>query len=251
VGDGATTAPPLTTSSSPSSSSSRASEKLPWPGFPFASVPVPRPVLEPSNWASSSSAAVRAGERRGVWAAEEERLGAACVHTCGVSMGSLFVLACVCAYGVHPMRLCKRNATGAGGEQGRHEETERRTGGSCACSWWRFNTIVEVDERVEFLERECLRCLIVNEYTLPFLRRLLIALEYYHFIVLYKYVSSVISSGGGGKGKYMCEFGGGVGGRRKRKRTLTVGRSTRTEVTSLPGFTSSVPGLVGSIDAGL
>ena len=37
----------------------------------------------------------------------------------------------------------------------------------------------------------------------------------------------------------------------KGKRTLTVGRSTRTEVTSLPGFTSSVPGLVGSIDGGL
>jgi hypothetical protein len=74
----------------------------------------------------------------------------------------------------------------AGDERGRHEETERRTGGSWACSWWRFNAIVEVDERVEFLERECLRGLIINEYTLPILSRPLIALEYYHFIVLYK-----------------------------------------------------------------
>lgn len=180
MGDGATTAPPLTTTSS--SSSSRASEKLPGSGFPFASMPVPRPVLEPSSWASSSSAAVRAGERRGVWAAEEERLGAACMHACGVSMGP-FVL-CACGYGVHPTQ--QSNAR-AGGERGKHAETERRTGGSWACSWWRFNTIVEVDERVEFLERERLCRLIVNEYTLPFLRRLLIALEYYHFIVLHKY----------------------------------------------------------------
>ena len=30
-----------------------------------------------------------------------------------------------------------------------------------------------------------------------------------------------------------------------------MGRSTLTVVTSLPGFTSSVPGLEGSIDAGL
>ena len=34
-------------------------------------------------------------------------------------------------------------------------------------------------------------------------------------------------------------------------RTLAVGRSTRTAVTSLPGFTSRVPGLAGSIDGGL
>ncbi len=34
-------------------------------------------------------------------------------------------------------------------------------------------------------------------------------------------------------------------------RTLAVGRSTRTAVTSLPGFTSRVPGFAGSIDAGL
>lgn len=61
---------------------------------------------------------------------------------------------------------------------------EARGGGSWACSWRRFNAIVEVDERVEFLERERLRGLIVNEYTLPFLSRLLIALEYYHFIVI-------------------------------------------------------------------
>jgi hypothetical protein len=91
-------APPLTTASSSCPSSSRASEKLPRSGFRFASVPVPRPVLEPSSWASSSSAAVRAGERRGVWAAEEERLGAAGMRACGVSMGPIFVLrACGCA----------------------------------------------------------------------------------------------------------------------------------------------------------
>ena len=75
---------------------------------------------------------------------------------------------------------------GQGASEGRHEETERRTGGSWACPWWRFHAIVEVDERVEFLERERLRRLVVNEYTLPFLRRLLVTLEYYHFIVLYK-----------------------------------------------------------------
>jgi hypothetical protein len=85
VGGGATTALALTTSpssSSSSSSSSRASEKLPGSGIPFVSMPVPRPVLEPSSWASSSSAAVRTGERRGVWAVEEERLEAAFVRAC-------------------------------------------------------------------------------------------------------------------------------------------------------------------------
>jgi hypothetical protein len=208
VGDGATTAPPLTTTSS-SSSSSRASEKLPGSGFLFAPMPVPRPVLEPSSWASSSSAAVRAGERRGVWAAEEERLGAACMRACGVSMGP-FVL-CACGYGVNPTQQSKARA---GGERGRHEETEKRTGGSWACSWRRFNTIVEVDERLEFLERERLRRLIVNEYTLPFLRRLLVALEYYHFIVLYKDGISISAVGRGrtekGEGsKRKCVSGGG------------------------------------------
>ena len=100
-----------------------------------------------------------------------------------------FVL-CACA-----VCVCVWRAHNAGGERGRHEETERRTGGSWACSWWRFNAIVEVDERVEFLERERLRRLIVNEYTLPFLRRLLIALEYYHFIVLNKDENSVSAVG--------------------------------------------------------
>ena len=145
------------------------------------------------------------------------------------------------AHGVRPTQCNAR----ARGERGRHEETERRTGGSWACSWWRFNTIVEVNERVEFLERERLRRLIVNEYTLPFLRRRLNALEHYHFIVLYntEYQYQRWGEGEGCKGRGVS----GVGG----KRTLTVGRSTRTEVTSLPAFTSSVPGLVGSIDAGL
>jgi len=125
------TAPPLTTSpssSSSSSSSSRASEKLPGSGITFVSMPVPRPVLEPSSWASSSSAAVRTGERRGVWAAEEERLGAAFMRACGVSMDP-FVL-CACAYGVH----ATQGQGGKGEERGRHEETETRTRGSWACS---------------------------------------------------------------------------------------------------------------------
>ena len=188
VGDGAATAPPLTTSS-PSSSSSRTSEKLPGSGLPFAPVPVPRPVPGRSSSASSSSAAVRAGERRGVWVAEEERLGAAYMHAC-VRAESAWGNSCY----VRVHIACTQNkatqaraGAGQGGERGRHEETERRTGGSWACSWWRFNTIVEVDERVEFLERERLGRLIVNEYTLPFLRRLLIALEHYHFIILYEY----------------------------------------------------------------
>ena len=103
----------------------------------------------------------------------------ACVHACVRNQ-----------HGAHScyvrVRIAKAEQGRARGERGRHEETERRTGGSWACSWWRFNAIVEVDERVEFLERERLRCLIVNEYTFPFLRRLLVALEYYHFIVLYK-----------------------------------------------------------------
>jgi hypothetical protein len=100
VGDAAATDPPLgTTPSSSSSSSSRASEKLSGSGFPFASMPVPRPVLEPSSWASSSSAAVRIWERCGVWAAEEEeRLAAACVcaeSAWGVRVGSACVhMAC-------------------------------------------------------------------------------------------------------------------------------------------------------------
>ena len=71
-------------------------------------MPVPRPVLEPSSWASSSSAAVRAGERRGVWAAEEDKLGAAC----GVSMGPVLFVLCACAYGVH----AKQSNARAGGE---------------------------------------------------------------------------------------------------------------------------------------
>jgi hypothetical protein len=92
----------------------------------------------------------------------------------------------------------------AGGEGGRHEETERRTGCNWACLWWRFNTIVEVDERVEFLERERLRGSIVNEYTLPFLGRLLIALEYDHFIVLYNTEFPYQRCGEGEGSKGMC-----------------------------------------------
>jgi hypothetical protein len=113
---------------------------------------------------------------------------------------------CVCVW-----RAPNAKATqGQGASEGRHEETERRTGGRWACSWWRFNAIVEVDERVEFLERERLRRLVVNEYTLPFLRRLLVTLEYYHFIVLYKIRNSRISGvGEGGKGKCESESGGG------------------------------------------
>ena len=112
---------------------------------------------------------------------------------------------------VHPMQ---RN-TRVGGERGRHEETERRTGGCWACSRCRFNAIVEVDKRVEFLERERLRRLVVNEYTLPFFSRLLIALEYYHFIVLYKSGISRISGGVRGRGEKglgsqgKCVSGGG------------------------------------------
>lgn len=116
MGDGSTTAPRLTTnsSSSPSSSSSRASEKLPGSGFRFASLmPVPRPVLEPSSWASSSSAAARAGERRGVWAAEEERLGAAGMMGAESAWGYFVSYACACAYGVHTMQCNATQGQGA------------------------------------------------------------------------------------------------------------------------------------------
>ena len=103
------------------------------------------------------------------------------------------------AHGVRPTQCNAR----ARGERGTHEKTERRTGGSRACSWWRFNTIVEVDERVEFLERERLRRLVVNEYTLPFLRRRLNTLENYHFIVLYntEYQYQRCGEGEGCKGR--------------------------------------------------
>lgn len=62
--------------------------------------------------------------------------------------------------------------------------TETRTRGSWACPRWCLGIEVEVNERVQLLERERLRCLVVNEHTLPFLRGLLIALEHYHLIVL-------------------------------------------------------------------
>jgi hypothetical protein len=58
------------------------------------------------------------------------------------------------------------------------------TSGRRACSWWRLAVKVEVDERVELLERERLRRLVIDEHTLPFLRGLLLALEHNHFIVL-------------------------------------------------------------------
>jgi hypothetical protein len=100
-----TTAPSLIAPSSSSSSSSRTcEEKLPRPGFPFASMPVPGPVLEPSSCASSSSAAVRNWERCGVWAAEEEeRLAAACVRSQRGHPRSVCarVGECMCAYSVH------------------------------------------------------------------------------------------------------------------------------------------------------
>jgi len=56
--------------------------------------------------------------------------------------------------------------------------------GGWACSWRRPDVKVEVDERVEPLERERLRLLVVDEHTLPFLRGLLVALEYYHLVVV-------------------------------------------------------------------
>ena len=59
-----------------------------------------------------------------------------------------------------------------------------RTRGNRACSWLRFDVKVEVDERVKFLERERLCRLVVDEHTFPFFRRLLLALEYYHLVVL-------------------------------------------------------------------
>ena len=87
----------------------------------------------------------------------------------------------------------------AGGERGRQagrqasrqagmrrKERETRTRGSLACSWGCFGVKVEVDERVQLLERERLCSFVVDEHTLPFLRGLLVALEYYHLIILAK-----------------------------------------------------------------
>ncbi len=133
-----TAAPSLTTiPSSSSSSSSRTSEKLPGSGFPFASTPVPRPVLEPSNWASSSSAAVRTGERRGVWAAEEERLGAACVHGRGVSMGPFKFVLYACAFIVCTQGKARKGrgqASQAWGKQRHVREADGRVRGGTLLS---------------------------------------------------------------------------------------------------------------------
>jgi len=79
----------------------------------------------------------------------------------------------------------RQGKEGQGASESGMGKAKTRTGGRWACSWWHFTVIVEVDERVEFLECERLRCLVVNEHTLPFLRGLLIALEYYHLIILY------------------------------------------------------------------
>lgn len=188
MGDAAATDPPLTTTpscSSSSSSSSRASEKLSGSGFPFASMP----VLEASSWASSSSAAVRIWGRCGVWAAEEEEwLAAAGVRAVRSQRGASVCerVLCACVRGVRATQGASRGR-GRGGASVAGMSEETRTGGSQACSWWRFNVKVEVDERVEFLERERLRRLVVDEHTLPFLRGLLIALEHYHLIILDKY----------------------------------------------------------------
>jgi hypothetical protein len=60
---------------------------------------------------------------------------------------------------------------------------------------------VEVDERVELLECERLRRLVENEHTLPFLRGLLVALEYYHLVTLDRnFPISVCEGEGGGEG---------------------------------------------------
>jgi len=64
------------------------------------------------------------------------------------------------------------------------EEMGKRTRGGWACPWGRLDVKVEVDERVELLEREGLQLLVVDEHTLPFLRGPLVALEYYHLVVL-------------------------------------------------------------------
>ena len=66
----------------------------------------------------------------------------------------------------------------------RFSRETKRTRGSRACSRWRFAIKVEVNERVEFLERVRLRRLVVDKHTLPFLRGLLLALEHNHFVVL-------------------------------------------------------------------
>lgn len=90
---------------------------------------------------------------------------------------------CMCAYSV---QATQRKGQGAS-ERGRHEENrETRTRASLPCSWWCFGIEVEVDERVQLLERERLCSFVVNEHTLPFLRGLLVALEHYHLIILYK-----------------------------------------------------------------
>jgi hypothetical protein len=109
-----------------------------------------------------------------------------------------------------------RNATqGARAGERREGNRERaRTRGSQACSRWCFNVKVEVDERVEFLEREGLRRLVVDEHTLPFLRGLLIALEHNHLIILDRTEFPVSAS------VCMCagdEGGGERGGKRMRQ----------------------------------
>ena len=59
------------------------------------------------------------------------------------------------------------------------------------CSWGCFSIKVEVDERVQLLERERLCSFVVDEHTLPFLRGLLVALEHYHLIILDKNTKTI------------------------------------------------------------
>ena len=165
-------APPASASTSLSSCCASASAKL-GSGSPSASISGPMPTPDPasSSCASSSSTAMRTGVRCGVCAEEEETLGAA---------GRDQSPACIaCAYTCARAWIARKD----------RDRNERRTRGSRACSRQRLAVKVEVDERVEFLQRERLRCLVVNEHTLPFLRGLLVALEHYHLIALDKVVA--------------------------------------------------------------
>ena len=102
---------------------------------------------------------------------------------------------CVCAH-----IACTQRSQGQGaGERGRYagrreENRETRTRASLPCSWGCFGVKVEVDERVQLLERERLCSFVVDEHTFPFLRGLLVALEHYHLIILDRNTKTIHAS---------------------------------------------------------
>ena len=73
----------------------------------------------------------------------------------------------------------------------KERQGRKRTRGSWAGARLCFPIEVKVDERVELLERERLRRLVVDKHTVPLLCGLLLAFEQDHFVALQNILSSV------------------------------------------------------------